>query len=165
METYIEQALDMKMLHARIISPAEMVFDRRVFLKCRWGCENHEQQRYKCREHHTGYEERVAMVKSYSRILLLHSDNIRQLSRTAVEIERSAFLDGYHLAFAICHCNFCKICAVDEGNPCVAPLKVRPCEGIFGIDVYRTARRLDLPCYPLKDKNENQNRYAFVCVD
>jgi predicted metal-binding protein len=34
MQTYIELALEMKMLHARLISPEDMVFDIRTPLKC-----------------------------------------------------------------------------------------------------------------------------------
>lgn len=166
MEKYIQAATEeFSMLHAKIISPDDMVFDPKVRLKCRWGCENHDNKSFKCQERGTTFEERLAMVKSYNRILLLHSNDGRQLSRAAVEIERQAFLDGYYLSFAIRSCNLCKVCAVDEGKACVTPLMVRPCESIFGIDVYKTAQQHDLPIYPLKDKNETQNRYAFVCID
>jgi len=34
MQNYIELALELKMLHARLISPEEMVFDIRTLLKC-----------------------------------------------------------------------------------------------------------------------------------
>jgi predicted metal-binding protein len=165
MEKYLQLAREMGMLNAKIISTDEMVFDHRVLLKCRWGCENHDNKSVKCQVRNTSFEERLKMITSYNRILLLHANDSRQLSRTAVEIERQAFLDGHHLSFAIRYCNLCKVCALDDGKECVTPLKVRPCEGIFGIDVYRTARRHDLPIYPLKDRDEVQNRYAFVCID
>lgn len=164
MEKYIKMAQDFGMKHAFAITPEQMVFDIRVLLKCRWGCENFDNQSYKCRDRNTTFEERVQMIQAYKNVLLLHNHDGHKLSRAAVEIERQAFLDGNHLAFAIRYCNVCKKCAVDEGNPCVTPLKVRPCEGIFGIDVYETARLNNLPCYPLKDKDELQNRFAFVCI-
>lgn len=165
MEKYIQIAQKMEMLHARMISPDEMVFDPRVLLKCRWGCENHDNNSFKCQARNTSFEERIKMIKSYGNILLLHSGDSRQVSRAAVKIERQAFLDGNHLSFAIRYCNLCKVCAVDEGKTCITPLKVRPCEGIFGIDVYKTVNRLGLPCYPLKDKDETQHRYGFVCIN
>ncbi|MCF6249349.1 MAG: DUF2284 domain-containing protein [Desulfobacula sp.] len=164
MEKYIHLALELKMVNAKIITPKEMVFDIRTLLKCQWGCEDHDNRSFKCQKRDTSYEERQAMVKSYKNILMVHSHNGHQLSRAALEIERQAFLDGHHLSFAIRYCRHCKNCAVDEGKSCVTPLKVRPCEAIFGIDVYETAKRHDLPCYPLKDKDELQNRYAFVCI-
>lgn len=164
MEKYIRMAFDLKMLNAKIISPAEMTFDRRVRLKCSWGCENHDNRSFKCQERNTSFDERLAMVRSYNNILILHSHDARRSSKAAVAIERRAFLDGNHLAFAIRYCNLCRQCAVDDGKSCVTPLKVRPCEGLFGIDVYETAKQHDLPCHPLKDRDETQNRYAFVCL-
>ncbi len=43
--------------------------------------------------------------------------------------------------------------------------KVRPCDFMFGIDMYRTARNLDLPCEVLKDKKDLQNRYGLVLIE
>jgi hypothetical protein len=34
MQTYIELALELKMLHARLLSPEDMAFDIRARLKC-----------------------------------------------------------------------------------------------------------------------------------
>lgn len=164
MEKYIKLALELKMVNAKIIGPDSMVFDIRTLLKCHWGCENHDNQSFKCQKRETSFEERLKMIKSYRNILLIHSNSGMDVSRAALEIERRAFLDGNHLAFAIRYCNLCKQCAVDDNKPCVQPLKVRPCEAIFGIDVYETAKLHNLPCYPLKSKDEVQNRYGFVCI-
>ena len=164
MQPYIELALELKMIHALFITPEDMVFDIRTLLKCRWGCENHDNNSFKCQERRTSFEERVQMIKSYKNILFIHSNDGGDVSRAALEIERRAFLDGNHLAFAIRYCNLCKKCAVDETLPCVQPTKVRPCEAIFGIDVYETAKHHGLPCYPLQHKADVQNRYGFVCI-
>jgi len=164
MEKYIDLALELKMCHARLISPNQMVFDIRTLLKCHWGCENYDNQSYKCQKRDTLFEDRLKMIRAYKQILLVHAHDGQDVSRAVLEIERRAFLDGYHLSFAIRYCGLCKKCAVDEGNPCIQPLKVRPCEAIFGIDVYETAKLHGLPCYPLKEKDETQNRYGFVCI-
>lgn len=164
MPDYVQLAMELKMLHAKILSAEDMVFDIRTLLKCRWGCENHDHDRFKCQERRTSFEERLQAVKSYKQILLIHSHDAGDVSRAALEIERRAFLDGNHFAFAIRYCNLCKKCAVDEALPCIQPEKVRPCEATFGIDVYETAKRLGLPCYPLQHKNDIQNRYGFVCI-
>ncbi len=164
MEKYIQLAAELKMLHAKLIGPEDIVFDIRTLLKCHWGCENHDDQSFKCQDRNTSFEERLQMIKSYHNILFIHSNNDRDVSRAAVEIERQAFLDGHHLAFAIRYCNLCRQCAVDDGKQCITPQKVRPCEAIFGVDVYETAKRHDLPCYPLQDKTELQNRYGFILI-
>ena len=105
------------------------------------------------------------MVKSYNHILLVHSHDARELSIAVLEIEKTAFLDGYYFAFAIRYCNLCKICAAKQGNPCPTPEKVRPCDQSFGIDVYKTARNLGLSCKVLQSEHDIQNRYGFVLLD
>jgi predicted metal-binding protein len=166
MEKYVRLAKELNMINARVISPNDISFDIRAILKCRWGCEyDLPENNIRCHSRDTTYEERVEMVKRYRHILLLHSHDARDLSEAVLEIERTAFLDGNYLAFAIRTCNLCKDCAVKKGSPCPNPEKVRPCDSIFGIDVYKTARNLGFPCEVLQNKNDVQNRYGFVLID
>ena len=162
---YIELAKSLKAINARLISSQDICFDMRAILKCRWGCEDFFQNSIRCSTRNTTYQERVEMVKSYNNILLVHSHNARELSATGLEIERTAFLDGYYFACAIRACSLCKVCAAQRGNPCPTPEKVRPCDQSFGIDVYKTARNLGLPCEVLQSKGDIQNRYGFVLLD
>ena len=168
MEKYIHLAKELKMVNAMVISPQEISFDIRAIVKCRWGCEYslyslHEN--IKCDTRNTTYQERMEMLKRYHHILLVHSHNAKELSEAVLEIERTAFLDGYYFASAIRSCNLCEVCAVKQGNPCPTPEKIRPCDSSFGIDVYKTVRNLGLPCEVLKTKNDIQNRYGFVLLD
>ena len=165
MEKYIQLARELGMVEARIISPQDICFDIRAILKCRWGCEDFFNQTIRCHTRDTTYQERVEMIKRYNRILLVRSNDARALSQAVLEIERTAFLDGYYFAFAIRFCNLCKACAVKEGKPCPTPEKVRPCDQSFGIDVYKTVRNLGLPCKVLQSKEDLQNRYGLVLID
>lgn len=153
------------MTEAMIISPKQIFFDIRAILKCRWGCEYSLPENAKCHARDTTYEERIEMVKKYIHILLVQSHEARALSAAVLEIERAAFLDGYYFAFAIRTCNLCETCVVKQGGPCPTPDNVRPCDSMFGIDVYKTARSLGLPCEVLKTKDDVQNRYGFVLLD
>ncbi len=164
LEKYVDLAKSLKMVDAMLISPKDVFFDIRAILKCRWGCEDFFQNSMRCHTRDTTYQERVEMVKRYSDILLVHSHDARELSTAVLEIERRAFLDGYYFAFAIRTCNLCKSCAAEQGHPCPTPDKVRPCDQSFGIDVYKTARNLGLPCDVLQDQNGIQNRYGFVLL-
>ena len=164
-DKYIQMAKDLKMVDSKIISADDIYFDIRAILKCRWGCEDFFNQTIKCGTRNTSYSERTGMVKAYKNILLLHSHDARQLSKAVLEIERTAFLDGYYLSFAIRYCKLCKSCAVDHGKSCPTPEKVRPCDQSFGIDVYRTARNQGLPCDVLQNKEDVQNRYGFVLLE
>jgi predicted metal-binding protein len=162
---YMELAKSLKAVDVRMISPQNIFFDIRAILKCRWGCEDFFQNSVRCGTRDTTYQERVEMVNSYNNILLVHSHDARELSAAVLEIERTAFLDGYYFAFAIRTCNLCKVCATQQGKPCPTPGKVRPCDQSFGIDVYKTTRNLGLPCEVLQGKNDIQNRYGFILID
>ena len=164
-EKYIDLANSLKMVNAILISPKDIFFDIRAILKCRWGCEDFFQNSIRCHTRNTTYKERIEMIKRYKNILLVHSHNARELSMAVLEIERTAFFDGCYFAFAIRTCNLCKACMAQQGNPCPTPDKVRPCDQGFGIDVYKTARNLGLPCKVLQDKEDIQNRYGFVLLD
>jgi predicted metal-binding protein len=158
-------AEELKMIDAKIISVDDIYFDIRAILKCRWGCEDFFNQTIKCNTRNTSYSERTEMVKAYKNILLVHSHDGVELSKAVLEIERTAFLDGYYLSFAVRYCKLCKSCAVDQGKSCPTPEKVRPCDQSFGIDVYRTVRNQGLPCDVLQNKEDIQNRYGFVLLE
>jgi predicted metal-binding protein len=162
---YIQKAKDLKMVNARIISPDDIYFDIRAILKCRWGCEDFFNQTIKCNSRNTSYQERIEMIKAYRNILIAHSHDAGQLSKAVLDIERTAFLDGYYFSFAIRSCKLCKSCAVDHGKSCPTPEKVRPCDQSFGIDVYKTARKQGLPCDVLQNKDDVQDRYGFVLIE
>lgn len=166
MEKYLGIAKKRDAEHAIVISPDDIVFDRRAILKCLWGCEDQsEPNRIKCGSRSLGYEEAKAIIHEYRRIIFIHHHNNVKLSNIARKIEQTAFLDGYYFACAMHCCHLCRDCRIDSGKPCHQPLKIRPCDQSFGIDVYKTARNLNLPCHPLQSKDEVPNRYAFVLVD
>jgi predicted metal-binding protein len=164
-EKYIKAAQKRGMIDAVIIQPSDIFFDIRANLKCAWGCDRQPAATGKCDDRGTTLEQRIAMVKQYSQILLLHSHDAGLLSTVILELERQAFLDGYYFAFALRGCNLCGECLEEKGKKCPHPDKVRPCESLFGIDVYKTVRKLDLPCNVLKTKDETQNRYGFLLIE
>ena len=165
MEKYVKLAKGLGMKNAIVISPQDIFFDARAVLKCRWGCNEHSENNVKCSTRGTTFLERVEMVKSYNRILLLHAHDAGQLSRAALEMEKAAFLDGFYFAFAVRTCHLCEDCSVLKGEACPFPRKIRPCDQAFGIDVYKTVRKLGLPIEVLQKEGDIQNRYGFVLID
>ena len=165
MQKYIQLAKELKMEDAVLITPQQVYFDKRVILKCRWGCESSSVDNPRCGARGTTYDERVEIIRCYNHILFLHSHDSRQLTRAALEIERAAFLDGYYFAGVIRCCCFCDHCILEQGKDCAHPEKVRPCDQLFGIDMYKTARQLGFPCQVLQSKDEQQNRYGLVLID
>ena len=162
---YIQMAKEYNMANAVVIKSEDIFFDIRAILKCRWGCVDYFKQSIKCSIRDTTFEERMRMVNAYQNILMLHSHDAREISWAVFELERAAFLDGNYFAFGIRYCMLCKNCAIEKGEECPTPDKVRPCDQSFGIDVYKTARGQGLPCSVLKNIDEQQNRYGFVLID
>ena len=166
MQKYVEMAKESGAVNARIISSAEIYFDRRAILKCLWGCEFHLQnEAMKCGARGLNFEECRKSVNAYHNILLVHNHDATALSKLVLKIERQAFLDGYYFAFAVRACHICRNCKAIDQEPCAVPEKIRPCDTAFGIDVYKTVRKLGLPCDPLQSKEETQNRYGFVLME
>ncbi len=53
--------------HAIVISPADIAFDRRAFLKCLWGCEDQlEPNRIKCGSRGLSFEEAQATIHVFA---------------------------------------------------------------------------------------------------
>jgi predicted metal-binding protein len=165
MEKYIQLAKKLKMTGSILITPQQVYFDKRTILKCRWGCVSKGTDNLKCGARGTTYDERVEMIRCYTQILFLHSHNAREMSEAVLEIERAAFLDGYYFACAIQGCSFCDNCFLQQGKNCPYPEKIRPCDSLFGIDMYKTARELGFPCQVLQNRDELQNRYGLVLID
>jgi predicted metal-binding protein len=165
MEKYIQLAKKLKMEDAILITAQQVYFDKRVILKCRWGCEYKGDDNPRCGPRGTTYEERIEIIRCYTHILFLHSHDARELTRAVLEIERAAFLDGYYFASAIRCCCFCGQCILEQGKDCPYPEKIRPCDQLFGIDMYKTARQLGFQCQVLQNKDEQQNRYGLVLID
>ncbi len=165
MQRYVELARELGMADAVLLTPAQVHFDPRAILKCRWGCEDYHRPNPKCGERGTSLEERRAMLERYGQILLVHAHDAHRLSRAVLEIERQAFLAGLYFAFAVRYCRYCPTCAVDQGQACAFPQKVRPCDQAFGLDMYRTARAAGLPCQVLTSPDQEQNRYGLVLLD
>lgn len=165
MEKYMQLAKELHMEHAAVVSPDKIHFDIRAILKCLWGCDDFNKETPRCSNRGLSFRERVEIVQKYRHILVVHAHDGGKLSRAVLEIERQAFLDGYYFAFAVRACNLCVACRIKTGEPCLFPEKVRPCDQMFGIDVYKTVRSLGMPCEVLANSEDVQNRYGFVLLD
>ncbi len=87
------------------------------------------------------------------------------IHRFAYEMERAAFLAGYHAAFGFAcgPCDLCPTCNLEEGvcrKPRIARLAMEAC----GIDVYSTARNAGFPIRVLKNRDEEPTYFSLVLV-
>ncbi len=105
------------------------------------------------------------ILRHYEYGIIIHSHDKRLSQEISYEIERRAYLDGFHFAFSMSDCALCKECAGFSGEPCRFPKKARPAFHSVGIDAFTTAKNLGLPICPLKSEDEEQNWYAFVFIE
>ena len=165
MEKYRDMALELGAEHAKLINPGYIYFDKRSLLKCRWGCDfDGKRERQRCGPRGISLKDAQEAIRSYERVLVVHSFDAHPLTRILLKIESQAFLDGHYWSFVLRACNYCKTCTAETEKGCLFPQKIRPCEQTYGIDVYKTVRELGLPCQPLQDKADRQNRYGFVLL-
>ena len=90
----------------------------------------------------------------------------REPTRVAVELEREAFLAGYHKAFGLGAgpCSFCRRgCAFEEG--CRHPRQARPSMEACGIDVFATARAGGFRVNVVRDHCDAQHYFGLVLVE
>ena len=163
---YLGLALEMGAAHALVVTTDQIVFDPRTILKCMFGCEdwgfNHT---CPSRPGALSIFEYEKLFRRYSYGIIVHSHDKRLNQNISYEIERRAFLDGFHFAFSLSDCGLCKECAGFQGRPCRNPKKARPAFHSVGIDVFTTAKNLGLPIHPLQDEDDEQNWYAFVFIE
>jgi predicted metal-binding protein len=159
----IAQSLNIKEI--MLITPEQIIFDIKAILKCRWGCSFSKNRSIKCETYGISITERKQIINSYKSIFVLHNNNATDMTRACLKLEKELFLDGYYFAFTLRACNYCNDCNIKKGKECAYPEKVRPCEQMFGIDVYKTVRNLGLPINVLHGEDEIENRYGFVLIE
>jgi predicted metal-binding protein len=127
LEKYQDMALELGAVNAKLITPDQIFFDRRVILKCRWGCDyDGGAELAKCGSRGISYEDGIKSIQAYGHVLMAHSHDARDLSRIVLEIERRAFLDGLYLALAVRACNLCKKCSAGARGAVCTPKRCVP---------------------------------------
>ena len=125
-----------------------------VRLKCQYGCPNYG-RRFTCPPYSPEPARMRAILEGYRTAFLLrydaparpqtaemavNRDGLEQAVEAFLRLERFAFLNGYHKAFAfgMNYCPGCHVCAVEEGvGACKRPQVARPSLEACSIDVRR----------------------------
>ena len=156
----------MKAVNARYFSIDEIVFDPRTILKCRWGCDDFGKL-HTCpsASRSLSVEEYIRIFKYYKSGIIIHCNDKKSGQKISLEIEKQAFLDGFHFAMSLSDCAICEECKGKEGKPCIAPKLARPAFHSIGVDVFKTVSKMGLPLYPLKEEKDIQNWYSAVFIE
>jgi predicted metal-binding protein len=165
MQKYAKRAMKLGAVDAKLISADTIVTAPWVRLKCQYGCGGYGQC-LTCPPYSPPPEQTSRMLKDYRSALLVHGDNHTHITRIVSRIEREAFLDGYHKAFAMGSgpCDLCDECNL-AGKECVHAEQARPAMEACGIDVYQTARNNDFPIKVARNRSSAQNYYGVVLIE
>ena len=165
MEKYAKQAIKHGARDAKEISADTIVTAPWVRLKCQYGCGGYG-QRLTCPPYSPSPEQTASMLKDYQSALLVHGDNHTDITHIVARIERQAFLDGYHKAFAMGAgpCRLCEECNLTD-EECLYPKKARPAMEACGIDVFHTVRNNGFPIEVVRNQSSAQNYYGVVLIE
>ena len=159
-------AVAMGAVSAVVFDIGDIVFDRRTLLKCMFGCADWGRgPTCPSRPGNVSLDEYEKMLKAYSWGIIVHAHDKRVSQSVSLQLESSAFADGYYFAFSMSDCGLCETCAGFDGQPCRHPEMARPAFHSVGIDVFRTVRAFGLPIETLREEGQQQNWYAAVFVE
>ena len=165
-QSYIDLALESGAVHAKLITPDEIVFDGRTLLKCMFGCGDWGTgPTCPSREGFLKPWEFEPLLRKYRAVLIVHAHDKKAAQAASFAVERAAFLHGDALAFSMSDCALCAECAGASGGACRNARMARPAFHSVGIDVFGTVKRLGLPLDALKDEYQEQNWYAAVWLN
>jgi len=160
-----DEAYDLGASKVAIIEPGEVVVDDRVRYKCMWSCP-HYNTSLMCPPYTPRPEETRRLLNQYRYALLVRREGPaedfvggnaieerswirhgRDLHKTMLKLESSAFYRGFYLAIAMVG-GCCRICYPDgacqglEQGRCLHPYESRPSMEALGIDVLSTLDKL-----------------------
>ncbi len=148
----VYSASDVGFRKAVVLPTDKIVTAPWVRKKCQFGCSLY-QKGLQCPPNGMEFQETRQLLDSYNWAIILEGHPPgHQFHEKLLELEREAFLEGYHKAFAFSAgpCTVCDSCAIDR--KCQKPDEARPSMEGSGIDVYQTTENAGIRLAPVKEK-------------
>ncbi len=184
-EPLIARALENGASVAKVISPKDVFVAPWVKQKCQFGC-RHYGNRFTCPPFAPTPEETGETLGRYEQALLVGYYNLkreaageeakrRDIHQLLYDLERDAFLGGYHKAFfyGAGPCRLCPECpAAKIENPgmfhkkeCKFPKEARPSMEAAGMDVYATVHRAGFDLHVVREHSDPYNCFGLVLLE
>jgi predicted metal-binding protein len=160
----VRQAKKAGAADVKVVKPDAVFTATWVRLKCQYGCDGYGAC-LTCPPYSPEPATTRRMLDEYRTILLVHVTSRWALMRKILPaLERSAFLAGFHKAFAMPSgpCNLCKACDLES---CRHAELARPSMEACGIDVYATARAAGFSIEVCADESSDENYYGLLVVE
>lgn len=163
----------------KLIPVKDIIVGDYVRLKCKYGCERFA-TRFTCPPYAPTPRETREVMKDYHWALLVEFTGLitkadqMDVHSLMFELEREAFLNGLHKAFAFSAgpCKLCKSCPAEKientseysKKYCRKPEMARPSMEACGIDIFRTARDAGFGINVVKG-GETYKSFALLLLD
>jgi predicted metal-binding protein len=163
-ESLIQKAMDLGAKEARLINTADVAFDPRSHLKCRFGCQRWGKY-WTCPPHlDITTESFMEAYRNYRKAIVIRTLDPKTGQDVALGIEKEAMLhQGCSFALALALCVACETCAYPD--PCRFPHLARPAMDAYGVDIGKTLEPLGFKV-EFDDKGKLLSAwYSMVLVD
>lgn len=165
LEHWVYEARSVGLRRAIPLPVEEIVTASWVRLKCKCGCATYGRN-LQCPPHGMESSSTREMLESYTWSLLLEgAPPSREFHTRLLQLERKAFLAGFHkaLAFGAGPCPVCSSCP--EDGTCRRPDQARPSMEGSGIDVYTTARNAGIRLVPVTEKDHYAKYIGLLLLE
>jgi len=159
---FVDAALRLGAIAAKVVSPRDVVTASWVRWKCQFGCGGYNSS-LMCPPHSPMPEQTRRMLDEYSHGILFEGPP-GKVKQIAVALEREIFLAGHHKALGLGSgpCRLCATCAFEEG--CRHPREARPSMEACGIDVFATVRRHGFTINVVRTRADPQHYFGLVLI-
>ncbi len=167
-EKFIDKAIELGAIDAKIIKTESIVTAAWVQWKCRYGCGNYNSSLC-CPPNSPTYHETKELIDCYENAILVRfTGNFENMTLNPTEVitmlERDIFLSGYYKAFGL-GAGSCELCEECTMKKCRHAESARPSMEGCGIDVLNTARNNGYHIEVLKDRPSEMNIYCLVLIE
>jgi predicted metal-binding protein len=148
----------------RRVNPRQIPTAEWVRLKCQFGCDGYGQC-LTCPPYAPTPDQTRRLLDGYSTGFLIYWGHEAGGRKALAQMERQAFLKGWHKAFAMGSgpCELCREC--DLEGPCAHPSQARPSMEACGIDVFQTARNAGFPIQVVACRRGVPDFYSLLLLE
>jgi 5-hydroxybenzimidazole methyltransferase len=158
------KALELGFFAAAAVDPAAIPTEPWVKAKCRYGCACYG-KKWSCPPNSLEAGEFRELLGSYSKAMIVAGQPpLRTFQEQLLELEKSAFLNGYKKAFVFTGgpCTWCDSC---DNDRCRFPEKRRPSLESCGCDVFALAESCGIPVGPVKNADDFVQYIGLILVE
>lgn len=158
------KARSLGFFEAAPVDPTTISIEAWVKAKCSYGCRYYG-RKWSCPPYAMGSDDFRELLGCYSKaIVVAGQPPLREFQQNLLELEKSAFLQGFKkaLAFTGGPCSWCDSCADDR---CCFPEKRRPSLEACGCDVFALAKSCNIPLKPVRSSEDFVQYIGLLLID